>query len=501
MADSRLKPLREGTAKQVPIKEMIIYLVSVFFYTNMTGMFGDFRRAYFVDGLMITDKQFSDYNLITSIFGYVMGFVYASIIDNKKIRGGSKFKHLGLIFAVPCGIITVLSFYTPDALQQKPSVLLAYLIIINLLQAGAFYFGGVINMTAVVMSPDLREREQVISFRGISSAVGNSAPMVIVLVIAAIVKAANGGTENLMLHLLLSSILCAVIGTVTMLMGFSAVKERIPYSTEKKKFSDFFEGFWDIVKNKHARVVVLSEFVKNFRGIATFMQSFIAAAMLGSTSKVMLFALPIGIGTMVGMLIINKLLVRFSSKTLYIASGVYSVLINCVAFGVGYVKITGNAANILLDIVFIVCLFLTGLQFGASNLLPDMFKADILDDLELKTGKRLDAGLPFVMGLGSGLSGIIAGKISPNILYGEGSIINYQQGLEDGTMQSQETKLLLLFFYTVVHGIMMLLAGLPFLFYKLSGKERERVHAELQAKRAAQEPSEEQAQEKREAAV
>lgn len=42
---------------------------------------------------------------------------------------------------------------------------------------------------------------------------------------------------------------------------------------------------------------------------------------------------------------------------------------------------------------------------------------------------------------------------------------------------------MLLFFYTVVHGIMMLLAGLPFFTYKLSGAERDRVHNEVLKKR------------------
>ena len=40
-----------------------------------------------------------------------------------------------------------------------------------------------------------------------------------------------------------------------------------------------------------------------------------------------------------------------------------------------------------------------------------------------------------------------------------------------------DTKIRLLFFYTVVHGIMMFLAGVPFFFYKLTGKKREEVHA------------------------
>lgn len=350
-------------------------------------------------------------------------------------------------------------------------------------------------MVAVVMTPNSREREQLLSVRGISSAIGNSAPLVIVLVIAAITKAVKGYEDN-MLNYFIAAILCGVVGAVTMLLGMSAVKERITYSDEKK---NPLEGFADVLKNPYARRVLYSEFLKSFRGIATFMQPFIAAAMLGSSSKTLLFALPIGIGTMVGMLIINALLKKFTSRVLYIASGVYSVIINIIAFGVGTLYLT-HGQPLYLNIIFIVCLFGTGLQFGASNLLPNMFQADILDDLELKTGKRLDASLPFVISIGGTLSGLIASGVVPYILYdnaetGWHSIIGYQQGLADGTAQSLRTKIMLLFFYTVVHGIMMLLAGVPFFTYKLSGAERDRVHNEVLKKRGELSESEEAAKE------
>ena len=94
------------------------------------------------------------------------------------------------------------------------------------------------------------------------------------------------------------------------------------------------------------------------------------------------------------------------------------------------------------------------MQFGASNLLPSMFQADILEDIELKTGKRLDASLGFIISAGSSLSGLIAQSLSPRILYGDHSIIQYIQPVDqmvDGVMQTvyqtqaYDTKVKLLF--------------------------------------------------------
>ena len=467
--------------KHVGNGELIIFIFAVFFYTMMTGMINGYRSDYLINILSLPENYVAIFNGVNGVAGYILSFVYALILDNKKIKNNEKFKPVGFAAAIPCGIITVLIFLVPEFLRQNPVVLLVYMIFLALVQGGCFYFGNTINMVAMVMSPNLKERENVLSYRGISSAIGNSAPMVVVLVIGAIIKTMNGGTEDPELNYIISSILCGAIGTITMLIGMRVIKERTVY-TEKKQ--NPLIGFKDILKSPHARTIILSETLKSFRGIATYMETFMAVAVLGTASKKIIFVLPVGIGTFVGMLVVKALLKKFNSKQLYIVSGVYSVLINCVSFAVGYTQFTmeHNGQNPgILQYIFVVCLFLTGIQFGASNLLPTMFQADVLDDLELKTGRRLDASLPFAIGLGTTISGTLASTLAPLILYGKNSIIQYVQGTaaDPYPPQSYETKVKLLLFYTIFHGIMMLLAGLPFLMYKLTGKAKEEMHDEL----------------------
>lgn len=105
----------------------------------------------------------------------------------------------------------------------------------------------------------------------------------------------------------------------------------------------------------------------------------------------------------------------------------------------------------------------------------------MLETIELKTGKRFDASFPFVIGIGTLISGTIASTLAPLILYGENSIIGYIQptDLIPNPEQTLDSKILLLFFYTIVHGIMMFLAGVPFFFYKLTGETKEEVHRKV----------------------
>lgn len=463
----------DANSKHLKMKEWILYLSAVFFYTMMTGAVGSYRSDYLINVLSLPDSSVSLFNTLTSIIPFILNFFIAMYIDGRKTGKGGKFRPLALLVAIPTGIFLILSFWAPKGIAG--STLMIYLVTVAVAWAVCTNFGDCVNKVAIVMTPNMKERDTVMSFRGIVSAVGNSAPLVVELVIAFMVK------DKAIRYIAVAS-LCSVFGIITMLLGMKTVRERITYSNQRKKP---IAGYADVLKNKYAWAIIVSEFLKNFRGVSTYMGIFLAEALLGP-GKFLLFGLPTGIGTAVGMLVINFLLKKFNSKVLYIASGIYSVLINTAAFAVGYIYF--KSPSPILQIVFVVFLFLIGLQFGASNLLPTMFQADVLEDIELKTGKRLDASLPFVIGIGTMISGTIAAATAPMVLYGtKVPIIEYVQAI-DGVSQDQSlhTKVMLLFFYTVVHGLMMFLAGVPFFFYKLTGKTKEDIHTAVLAQRERQ---------------
>lgn len=462
--------ISQSDKKYLKPKEFVLYLVAVFFYTMMTGAVGSYRNDYLVNVLTLPENSVTLFNTLTSIIPFILNLFITMYIDYRRTGKGGKFRPLALLVAVPAGIFLVLSFWAPKGITG--TILMIYLVTVAVAWAVCTNFGDSVNKVAIVMTPNMKERDTVMSFRGIVSAVGNSAPLVVELVLAFMVK------DKGLRYIGVAS-LCSVCGIITMLLGMKTVRERITYSNEKK---NPIVGFGDVLKNKYAWTIIISEFLKSFRGISTYMGIFLAEALLGP-GKFLLFGLPTGIGTAVGMLIINFLLKKFNSKVLYIASGIYSVIANTIAFAIGYIYF--KSPSPVLQIVFVASLFLIGLQFGASNLLPTMFQADVLEDIELKTGKRLDASLPFVIGIGTMISGTIASALAPQVLYGtKVPIIEYVQAV-DGVAQDQslKTKIMLLFFYTVVHGLMMFLAGVPFFFYKLTGKTKEDMHNAVLEKR------------------
>lgn len=467
MSETTLKAPNEQ--KYVKKPEFIMYVTALFFYTMMTGMVGNYRNNYLSDVLQLDKDYLSLLNSILPIAGFIINFFISMYIDGRKPSKSGKFRPLITAAAIPAGILLLLTFFVPSALSDK--LAFVFVLIVALGWTIATNFCGALNMIANFMTTNLKERDSVISFRSISSAVGNSAPLVVVLVLDIIWKG------DLAKQYVVGAALCSACGIISMLFAMKLVKERVVCSTERK---NPLIGIVNVLGNKFAWTIIISDFLKTFRNIATFMGIYLAVALLGSPAKFLFFGLPTGIGTAVGMLVINFLLKKFDARVLYIASGIYSVIVNTLAFGAGYLYFKNGSG--ILQILFIISLFLIGLQFGASNLLPTMFQADVLESLELETrGKRLDASLPFVIGIGTTISGAIAGYVAPQILFDEGSLIGYIRPLETAQglvylEQSFNTKVMLLFFYTIFHGIMMFLAGVPFFFYKLTGKTKEDIH-------------------------
>ncbi len=467
--------------KQVPNKELIIFLISTFLFTTMQGMVGNYRQAYLVNVLHLTSDKISLVNTVCNIICFALSFFYAMLIDRAPKPGKAKFKPVVTMAAIPAGLFTVLMFLTPN-LAGTP--LIAYLCLVTILHAAATYFANTINSIGIILSQNQAERDTVLTFRGIVNAIGNSAPLVVVLVVGLFKSASILATEER--RFVFSAVLCSVVGTVMMLFAMRVVKERVVYSSKQE---NPLLGFRDIIRNPYAMLLLFSEFLQGLRQIGGYMGVFLAAALLGDVSKYILFGLPTGIGTFIGMLIVNRLLKKINSKQIYMLSAGYSMLANLGAFFAGLQSFR-NPDSMLYQVIFFVFLFLIGLQYGATNLLPSMFQADILEDIEVKTHRRVEASLAFIIGVGGMLAGVITGFVSPRILLGESSFIKYLPPVDqlvDGIKQtvyldqSYDTKVRMLLVYTIFHGLMILLASLPFFFYTLTGEKKERVHAQALA--------------------
>lgn len=96
--------------KNVKTSEFIWYLIAVFFYTNMTGFVGQYRNAFLVDVVQITNKQSSLFSVVTSIVPFILNFFIVMYIDGRNIGKSGKFRPLVMLAAVPMGYTFVPQF-------------------------------------------------------------------------------------------------------------------------------------------------------------------------------------------------------------------------------------------------------------------------------------------------------------------------------------------------------------------------------------------------------
>ena len=102
------KTIETHDKKHAKMKEFILYLVGVFFYTNMTGMIGSYRNAYLVNVLQLTDDQATMFNTITSVVGFILAGICIAL--------GAAFQALGKsFFSMIVSLIRQLLVLTPVA--------------------------------------------------------------------------------------------------------------------------------------------------------------------------------------------------------------------------------------------------------------------------------------------------------------------------------------------------------------------------------------------------
>lgn len=134
------------------------------------------------------------------------------------------------------------------------------------------------------------------------------------------------------------------------------------------------------------------------------------------------------------MLIVQKLIKKTDPIKGYWIFGIYSLIANALAFGAGWLYLTRGGT--FLQILFVFFFFAIGLQFGASNIIPNIFNADILNELELQTGgRRLEQTISFTQSLFGTVMGMAlrAKKlIEDNLFYTDGTPVKVV--VNDGTI-------------------------------------------------------------------
>ncbi len=456
--------------------EIFTYSLGLFGLALLTGWVQGYSKTFFIDfafkGVLEDTARITSIVagvfFVARILSAVCDIAIGYAVDGTRTKWG-KLRPWILFASVPMALTAIFCFVVPPTGNMTGTIIWIYAFYIAFTIIGAMVENPV-NCFGAVATPNPKERSDFLSFASICKSIGQSGGMVVLLVIGLIVKAAIGHHDD-QTEYTISAIICAVGGIAMVLTIFFNNRERVPYSNERVSIKDAIKV---IFTNKNLLMVALTKVTGFGRGVYSAVSIYIAVYLLGDKNMNLGLLLPMGIGTAVGMLVVQRLLKKYDTKRIYIIFCCYGASMLAILFLVS--KAIGF--NKTLIIPFLILNFFIGLQHGNTNLTPNVMIADCIDEIEWKTGKRVDA----LCYSGVSLMGKIAAALTDSfgvLLIGW---IGYQTSTDPSIAYAPQTDATLngfLMIYTIIPAVFVVLQMVPIFFYDLVGAKKEKVTREL----------------------
>lgn len=468
-------------------------------YATMSGKISD----YYVNVLQLPLIFVLMLMLFARVWDAINDPMMGMIIDRKSLKNGRMRPYI-LIATPIISVLTILMFLSPN-LDSVP--LMIFTAIVYVLWGMSFTLADVPFWTLPnVLTPNSKERSDVISFTKIINSIGSAVPEIFFFIIPLVVGMfINEDTNPIAfgkMKYLIIAIATVAIGGVMYANSYFHIRERVVLP-DKKKVKGQPGSLSRIFKCKPLMLVVAMGVLSSGRYLVQAAAIHVArysfyigpeitdAMSLAEKTKAYetsvsavntLFLICTVVGMFGTTLLMPKLMKKFDYKKIVIATCLAGFAASVLTTIIGFVT---NLSSLYVLAPFII---VQSIPLGVINVISYAMICDSLDYMELSTGVREN-------GLGSACQGFI-NKIG-NAVATCGIIVLYMViGMNPQDMLSSETlkfafdidfgqRFAMFTLVSLVPGISMLLCSLPMFFYKISGKNKEKMLADLKAKREA----------------
>ena len=495
------KKIKKRDGYIVPQKELNMFAVGAMGQGMIYAMMSSYISDYYVNVLQLPLMFVLLLMLLARVWDAINDPLMGIIADKRTSKRG-KLKPYIIYAAAPIAVLTVLMYLSPN-LQQKP--LMIYAAVVYILWGMAYTladvpFWGIPNL----MTPHAEERGHVISHTKTLNSIGSAVPEVLFLVagfaLPLVIDTSDAIGYNKTKYLVIA-IVTVVIGIAMYANSYFHIKERViipPKTRQPGEPSTLARIF----KCKPLMLVVAMGILSSGRYMVQAAAIHVAryafyigpeltpnmsieertANIDASVSMVKtIFQVCAIVGMFGAILFMPKLMKKFDYKKIVITTCLLGFVSSIFTTIIGWFTL-----NLYACIPFII---ISCIPLGVINVITNAMICDCLDFVELSTGFRDN-------GLGAACNGFI-NKLG-NALATSGIIVMYMFiGLNPENMLSSTaivaatdlttTQNFAMFsLVSIVPGISMLLCAIPMFFYKISGKEKERIVSELAKKRAKQ---------------
>lgn len=460
----------QNTTDRLSLKEKIGYSLgdtasNLFFQTFIL-----FLPIFYTDVFGLPAAAMGTVFLVTRIFDAFNDPLMGAIADRTNTRWG-KFRPYILFFAIPFGIMGVLTFTTPN-FDATGKLIYAY-ITYNLLMVMYTIVNVPYSALMGVITPNSLERTEVSSFRFVAAFVGG---LIVQAATISLVKYFGQGNDAVGWQWAMGCL--AGLAAVLFFITFMTTRERVQPPREQK--SEFKKDLKDLFTNKPwlliagATVFQLTFIVMRQSSVAYYFKYYVGAQQLNLFGKAIdlsyeaftsSFLLTGSVVTIIGVVLTKWFSKILDKKNTYAGFLIAAALVNAVFY-------VARPQDVIL--IYVLNLFFS-FFVGPVSVLQWAMYTDTADYSEWKNHRRATALLMaaslFALKLGLALGGTLVGWI----LGYYGFVANQAQ-----TPQAMAGIVLLLSLFPAILGIA---GGLLMIRYPLTNKMMVKIEEDLTARR------------------
>lgn len=484
-------------------REIVMFSLLPFGILTFQTLINTALNIYFTDVLGLTLAMTGLILSASKIWDAINDPLMGMLVDKTRTRWG-KCRPYVLWISIPMIFATAMLFAPVDFGTQGNFkwAMFAYLVFYTFEAALDIPYQGL----APLVFPENKTRVKAISWSNIVGSIGTVLPSILFFPIAG--AFGNETIEQERMGYFVAALVFALMGGISVFASFFGFKEKVYIPPKKERYID---GLKVVAKDKNMVILVIVAFFAALTNLGAIFLPYFAkwncigvlpmeqitgflnntiSSITGNPVNIQLtnegLLTPViqifsGISYMLSMAIIPPLLKRMSKKKLWLLMSFIGAIGNTIVFIIGMWIVPYNTPSGL--ILYTVLRFFTNFPVGMSLVLLIAMFSDIIDNLEMKSGRRLEGTVFSFRSLVNKISIAVFNALMLAVVNGFGYQVGdriLQSGALDLGMTSMsqnytvpltgtkyEPVLTAIFFMlTGLGAIGLILQGLPMLFYK-----------------------------------
>lgn len=486
--------------KDKTTKEILAFSLLPFGMSTIYGIMGTALNIYFTDVLGLSLAMTSIVLSVTRIWDAVNDPLMGMIVDKTHTKMG-KCRPFVFWMSFPVVLVTALLF-APVSFGQKGNfayAIIAYLIYYTVYTALDIPYQG---LTPLVF-PEDKKRVKAISFSNILGSLGSILPSLLFFTVAGL-----WGRENQKAGYFGAALIFGLLGGIPMFFSAFGFKEKVYIPPKKESYID---GLKIVFKDKKFVCLVIAAFFSAIVNMGAMFLPYFAkwncagvipidelCAWIKNTFNLdiqltseglltPLLQIGSGLSYMLSMALVPVFLKKMDKKTLWIGVSIFGIIADIICFVIGVWVIPYN--TVAGAVTYTILRFFTNFPVGVMTVLLVAMFSDVVDDIEMRTGKRLEGTVFSFRSLVNKIAIAVFNVLMLNIVdaYGYNADVmtkitdNLSRPLIESTTQATiiggvnyTTLLNVIFFMLTAFGaIGLLLQAIPMFFYKFDEKAQE----------------------------